>query len=124
MWGTTRTLIHNAIVGVTEGFTVPVYLVGVGYRAALEDDPRGTTQGGSGKRLNMKLGYSHSVFLPVPTHVKVEVPLPTKLVLTCTDKHQLGLFAAKIREYRKPEPYKGKVGIQFHGVVLLLFSSD
>lgn len=109
MWGTTRTLIHNAIVGVTEGFTVPIYLVGVGYRAALEDDPRGTTQGGSGKRLNMKLGYSHSVFVPIPPHIKVEVPLPTKLVASCTDKHQLGLFAAKVRNWRKPEPYKGKV---------------
>jgi len=109
MWGTTRTLISNAIVGMTEGFTVPVFLVGVGYRVALEEDPRGTTDGGNGSRLNMKLGYSHSIFVPIPSHIKAEVPLPTKIVLFCTDKHQLGLIAAKIRGYRKPEPYKGKV---------------
>ncbi|OBZ71316.1 tRNA-aminoacylation cofactor arc1 [Grifola frondosa] len=89
MWGLTRTLIQNAIVGMTEGFTTPLYLVGVGYRAALEPDPRGAGEGRSGQRLNMKLGFSHSVFV-------------------CTDKHQLGLFAAQVRKWRPPEPYKGK----------------
>ncbi|KAG6816803.1 hypothetical protein H0H87_002772 [Tephrocybe sp. NHM501043] len=108
MWGTTRTLIFNAITGMTEGFTVPLYLVGVGYRVALEEDPRGPGDGGNGKRLNMKLGYSHSVFLPIPVHIKAEVPSATKIIISCTDKHQLGLFAAKVRSYRKPEPYKGK----------------
>ena len=109
MWGLTRTLINNAVVGMTEGFSVPLYLVGVGYRAALEDDPRGTENGGNGKRLNMKLGFSHSVFVPIPPHIKAEVPTATKIVLSCTDKHQLGLFAAKVRKWRPPEPYKGKV---------------
>lgn len=109
MWGLTRTLINNAIVGMTEGFNVPLYLMGVGYRAALEDDPRGTENGGGGKRLNMKLGFSHSVFVPIPPHIKAEVPTATKIVLSCTDKHQLGLFAAKVRKWRPPEPYKGKV---------------
>ena len=109
MWGTTRTLINNAIIGMTEGFSVPLYLVGVGYRAALEDDPRQPTDGTRGQRLNMKLGFSHSVIVPIPPHVKAEVPSPTKIVLSCTDKHQLGLFAAKVRRYRPPEPYKGKV---------------
>ncbi|TFK40644.1 ribosomal protein L6, alpha-beta domain-containing protein [Crucibulum laeve] len=108
MWGTTRTLIFNAITGMTEGFTVPLYLVGVGYRVAMENDPRGTDNGGNGQRLNMKLGYSHSVLVPVPSHIKCEVPSPTKIILSCTDKHLLGLFAAKVRSYRKPEPYKGK----------------
>ncbi|KAI0051152.1 ribosomal protein L6 [Auriscalpium vulgare] len=108
MWGLTRTLINNAVVGMTEGFTVPVYLVGVGYRAALEEDPRGTTNGGSGMRLNMKLGFSHTVYEPVPAHIKAEVPSATKIVLSCTDKHLLGLFAAKVRKWRPPEPYKGK----------------
>ncbi|KAI5122809.1 hypothetical protein M0805_000151 [Coniferiporia weirii] len=108
MWGTTRTLIHNAIIGMTEGFSVPVYLVGVGYRATLEDDPRGATEGNSGQRLNMKLGFSHSVLVPIPAHIKVEVPLPTKIMMSCTDKHLLGLFAAKVRKWRPPEPYKGK----------------
>jgi len=109
MWGTTRTLINNAVVGMTEGYTVPLYLVGVGYRAVLEEDPRGTVAGGNGKRLNMKLGYSHSVFVPIPSHMKAEVPIPTKIVLSCNDKQKLGLFAAKVRGFRKPEPYKGKV---------------
>ncbi|KIK27364.1 hypothetical protein PISMIDRAFT_674707 [Pisolithus microcarpus 441] len=108
MWGLTRTLINNAVVGMTEGFTVPIYLVGVGYRAALEDDPRGTIDGGGGKRLTMKLGHSHNVYVPVPPYIKAEVPSPTKIVLSCTDKHLLGLFAAKIRKWRPPEPYKGK----------------
>ncbi|KAI0822253.1 ribosomal protein L6 [Trametes gibbosa] len=108
MWGLTRTLIQNAIVGMTEGFTTPVYLVGVGYRAALEPDPRGQGEGRSGQRLNMKLGFSHSVFVSVPDHIKIEVPQPTKIVLSCTDKHKLGLFAAQIRRWRPPEPYKGK----------------
>ena len=118
MWGTTRTLIHNAIIGMTEGFTTPVYLVGVGYRAALEADPRGAGDGRSGQRLNMKLGFSHSVYVSVPAHIKCEVPMPTKIVLSYTYKHQLGLFAAQIRRWRPPEPYKGKVrGSAFSGGV-------
>ncbi|KAF7299041.1 60S ribosomal protein [Mycena indigotica] len=92
MWGTTRTLIANAITGMTEGFSVPLYLVGVGYRAAMEEDPRGTADGGNGRRLNMKLGYSHSVFVPIPPYITAEVPLPTKITLFCTDKHLLGPF--------------------------------
>jgi len=108
MWGTTRTLISNAVTGMTEGFSVRLYLEGVGYRTAMEEDPRGTADGGNGRRLNMKLGYSHAVFVPIPPHIKAEVPAPTKIQLFCTDKHQLGLFAAKVQSYRKPEPYKGK----------------
>ncbi|KAH7877960.1 ribosomal protein L6, alpha-beta domain-containing protein [Lentinula edodes] len=108
MWGTTRTHIYNAIIGMTEGFKVPLYLVGVGYRAQLEDDPRGTMDGGNGRRLSMKLGYSHTVYVPIPPHISCEVPTPTKIVVSCTDKHLLGLFAAKVRGHRKPEPYKGK----------------
>ena len=56
----------------------------------------------------MKLGFSHSVFVPIPPHIKAEVPTATKVVLSCTDKHQLGLFAVKVRKWRPPEPYKGK----------------
>lgn len=114
MWGLTRTLISNAITGMTEGFTLPVYLVGVGFRVALEEDPRGTSFGGNGQRLNMKLGYSHPVYEPIPPHIRVEVPTATKIVVFCTDKHQLGLFCAKLRNYRKPEPYKGKVRCNIH----------
>jgi large subunit ribosomal protein L6 len=112
MWGTTRTLIRNAVVGMTDGYAVPLYLVGVGFRAVLEDDPRAAASGagaGGGRRLNMKLGFSHSVFVPVPPHIKAEVPSPTKIVISCTDKQKLGLFAAQVRSFRKPEPYKGKV---------------
>lgn len=116
MWGTTRTLIFNAITGMSEGFSVPLYLVGVGYRVALEEDPRGTSDGGNGKRLNMKLGYSHAVFVPIPAHIQAEVPSATKIILGCTDKHLLGLFAAKVRGYRKPEPYKGKVSYWMHSL--------
>ncbi|KIJ54701.1 hypothetical protein M422DRAFT_240782 [Sphaerobolus stellatus SS14] len=120
MWGLTRTLIANAITGMTEGFTVPLHLVGVGYRAALETDPRpmrvierqggGLSNDGKGPplRLNMKLGYSHSVFVPVPPHIKAEVPAPTRIMLFGTDKQKLGAFAAQVRGWRKPEPYKGK----------------
>lgn len=93
----------------TEGFSVNLYLVGVGYRAAMEDDPRGTEEGGNGKRLNMKLGFSHSVFQPIPQGITADVPTPTKISLFCTDKQRLGQFAAEIRQWRKPEPYKGKV---------------
>ncbi|KAG1848722.1 ribosomal protein L6, alpha-beta domain-containing protein [Suillus subalutaceus] len=102
MWGLTRTLINNAVVGMTEGFTVPIYLL------QLEDDPRGMTNGGNGQRLNMKLGHSHNVYVPIPAHIKATVPSPTKITLFCTDKHLLGLFAARIRKWRPPEPYKGK----------------
>ncbi|KAF7768148.1 hypothetical protein Agabi119p4_7391 [Agaricus bisporus var. burnettii] len=108
MWGTTRTLIANAIQGMTEGFVVPLYLVGVGFRAAVEADTRAAAPDKKLQRINMKVGHSHNIIVPIPPHIKAETPIPTKIVLSCTDKHQLGLFAAKIREYRKPEPYKGK----------------
>ncbi|KZT12020.1 ribosomal protein L6 [Laetiporus sulphureus 93-53] len=108
MWGTTRTFISNAIVGTSEGFKVPLNLVGVGYRAALEEDPRGKGDGRSGQRLSMKLGYSHVVYIAVPENIKAEVPQPTKIILSCIDKYQVGQFAADIRRWRKPEPYKGK----------------
>ena len=93
----------------TEVFSVPLCLVGVGYRAVLEDDPRGTENGGGGKRSNVELGFSHSVFVPIPPHIKVEVLTATKIVLSCTGRHQLGLFAARVKKWRPPEPYKGKV---------------
>jgi len=108
MWGTTRTLISNAITGMTEGFSVPLFLIGVSYRASLENDPRGTTDGGNGKRLEMHVGHSHPIFVPIPSYIHAEVPSTAKIVLSCTDKHLLGLFAAKIRGHRVPEPYKGK----------------
>jgi large subunit ribosomal protein L6 len=116
MWGTTRTLVANAVQGMLEGFRVPVHLVGVGYRAAIEDDPRPSPTS-SGKRLNLKLGFSHSIFMPIPKGVEADVPIPTRIELFCTDKCKLKQFAADIRSKRKPEPYKGKVS---HFVVVKL----
>lgn len=120
MWGTTRTLIANAITGQTTGFTLPVYLLGVGFRAALEPDPRRLPANhhdviaaggmdGPRKRLAMKLGYSHTVYVVVPEGIKVTLSSPTIIVVFGTDKAKVGQFAADIREKRKPEPYKGKV---------------
>ena len=90
-----------------------MYLVGVGYRAALEDDPRGARPGWSGQRLNMKLGFSHSVYVPIPDYIKIEIASPTKIMASCTDKQVLGLFTASVRKWRPPEPYKGKVRVNF-----------
>jgi large subunit ribosomal protein L6 len=108
MWGTTRTLLANSIVGLTQGFNVCVHLVGVGYRAAIEPDPR-PTEDTTGERLNMKLGYSHSVCMPIPKEIKASITIPTRIELFSTDKQKMGQFAANIRSKRKPEPYKGKV---------------
>lgn len=107
-WGLRRTLIANAVEGLTQGFVVPITLIGVGYRAGLEDDPA-RTDGQKGKRLNMKLGFAHPVYVSVPDGIEAETPFPTRIVLRGTDKQALGEFAAKIRRWRKPEPYKGKV---------------
>ncbi|KAF8899573.1 ribosomal protein L6, partial [Mucidula mucida] len=91
MWGTTRTHIANALTGISTGFSTPLYSL---------EDPRGT--------IAMKLGYSHTVYVPIPPWVDAKVETPTKIVLSATDKHLLGLFSARVRAYRKPEPYKGK----------------
>ena len=131
VWGTTRTLIHNAIVGVSEGYKVELRLVGVGYRAALEPIPevfRDLMKQAPLKvparkpssppyvpldlptdRLNIKLGFSHPVLIDVPADIKVTIPAQTRILLSGTDKQKLGLFAATIRKWRRPEPYRGKV---------------
>ncbi|KAI0345755.1 ribosomal protein L6 [Trametopsis cervina] len=108
IWGRTRTLISNAITGMTDGFETPLYLVGVGYRAALEEDPLGKRPGWTGERLSLKIGFSHTVYVSVPDHIQVTVVSPTKMLLKCTDKQAIGQFAAEIRKWRPPEPYKGK----------------
>lgn len=131
MWGLTRALVKNAVTGVSEGYTTELRLVGVGYRATIEPIPevfrellasvprvaRPAKPGAPPyhlppiptERLNLKLGYSHPVLVNIPEGIKVSVPQPTKIVLTGTDNQKLGLFAAKIRRWRKPEPYRGKV---------------
>lgn len=99
--GTTRALINNMVVGVTEGFQKRLQLQGVGYRAKAQ-----------GKSLNLTLGLSHPVDYEVPEGVTAETPSQTEIVLSSADKQLLGAVAAKIREFRPPEPYKGK-GIRY-----------
>lgn len=124
LWGLTRSLINNAVTGVATGYTVELRLVGVGYRAAVEpipqvfldlqsQMPRSSASGDpSTLRLNLKLGYAHPILIDIPAGITVTNPLPTKIVLAGIDKQTLGQFAAKIRRWRKPEPYRGKVSHQ------------
>ncbi|MCR8745969.1 50S ribosomal protein L6 [Romboutsia lituseburensis] len=104
--GLTRTLIDNMVVGVTNGFEKKLELVGVGYRAQKQ-----------GKKLVMNLGYSHPVEMEDPEGITVESPNQTELVVKGIDKQLVGNYAAKIRDWRKPEPYKGK-GIRYAGEVV------
>ncbi|KAF9909280.1 hypothetical protein BX616_011238 [Lobosporangium transversale] len=106
MWGTTRALIANAITGVSEGYTVPIRLVGVGYRATVEDNKEAA--GGSKEKLSMKLGYSHSVEVDIPEGIQCSTPLPNKIVLQGNDIQKVKEFAFKIRKWRPPEPYNQK----------------
>ncbi len=99
--GLTRTLLNNMIVGVTDGYEKTLEVNGVGYRAQLQ-----------GKTLSMNLGYSHQVDMTPPEGVTVEVPNPNTIIIKGTDKQIVGEFAAKVREKRLPEPYKGK-GIKY-----------
>ncbi|KAJ1646902.1 54S ribosomal protein L6 mitochondrial [Coemansia erecta] len=97
MWGTTRALINNCVVGVTEGFNATLRFVGVGYRAALEDG-----------KLALRLGYSHPINMDIPEGLKVTVPVPTRVLISGLDLQQVKQFAAKVREWKKPEPYNQK----------------
>ena len=97
MHGLYRTLINNMVIGVSEQFELTLILKGVGYRAAVQ-----------GKEIVLNLGYSHPVNIDIPETVSVEVVQNTTINLKSCDKELLGLFASKIREWRRPEPYKGK----------------
>ncbi|RKP40164.1 mitochondrial 54S ribosomal protein YmL16, partial [Dimargaris cristalligena] len=108
MWGTTRTVIQNMITGVGEGYTVPLRLVGVGFRATLEPLPAAVTTAAEPVQLSMKLGFSHPIIMPVPPGITVTTPNPTRILLKGADWQQLKLFAATIRAKRKPEPYNQK----------------
>lgn len=99
MWGTTRSVLQSLVLGVTEGHSAILRLVGVGYRATMEKDDR---------QLSLKVGFSHPIELPVPEGVKCSVPMPTRILLEGVDKVKVKDFAALIREWRRPEPYKGK----------------
>ena len=100
-WGTTRAIIANIINGVTNGFTKTLELNGTGYRASV-----------SGSKLKLELGYSHDINFDIPKDVKIECPKQNLIKLTSINKEKLGAAAAKIRSYRKPEPFKGK-GIKY-----------
>ena len=100
-WGTTRAIIANTINGVTSGFTKTLELNGTGYRASV-----------SGSKLKLELGYSHDINFDIPSDVKIECPKQNLIKLTSINKEKLGAAAAKIRSFRKPEPFKGK-GIKY-----------
>lgn len=105
--GLYRTLINNMLVGVSEQFVTTLILQGVGYRASVQ-----------GKSLVLNLGFSHPVNINIPDGIEVEVAQNTTLNIKACDKEQLGLFAAKVRSWRPPEPYKGK-GILYKGEKIL-----
>ncbi|GAA6005305.1 mitochondrial 54S ribosomal protein uL6m MRPL6 [Rhodotorula paludigena] len=106
VWGLTRALLANAVVGVADGYTLPLRLVGVGYRAAVESLPPAATP--ATQRLNLKLGFAHPVLVDLPADVRADVPSPNSIVLSGVDKQRLGQVAARIRSWRVPEPYNGK----------------
>lgn len=99
--GLTRSLLHNMVVGVTDGFKKQLEINGVGYRAAMQ-----------GNKLVMNLGYSHQVEMEPADGITIEVPQPNQIIISGPDKQKVGQFAANVREKRPPEPYKGK-GIKY-----------
>ncbi len=101
--GLTRTLIANMVVGVSEGFSKNLEIVGVGYRAALK-----------GADLELALGFSHPVSVKAEPGISFEVPVPTKITVRGIDKQRVGQIASEIRDFRPPEPYKGK-GVRYEG---------
>ncbi|MDD5115847.1 MAG: 50S ribosomal protein L6 [Candidatus Omnitrophica bacterium] len=103
MHGLFRALIAGMVKGVTEGFVKELEIIGVGFKASV-----------SGNKLNMSLGFSHPVDIPIPAGLKIETPKPTQLTLRSADKELIGKVAAEIRAIYPPEPYKGK-GIRYLG---------
>ena len=99
--GTTRALVNNMVTGVSTGFEKKLQLVGVGYRAQMQ-----------GKNLHLTLGYSHPIDFPVPDGIEIEAPTQTEIIVKGIDKQKVGQVAATIREFRPPEPYKGK-GVRY-----------
>ena len=102
-WGMSRTMISNMITGVTAGYAKTLEISGVGYRAAVQ-----------GKVLQLALGYSHDINYPIPEGIEIKTPKPTEIVITGIDKQRVGQIAAEIRDFRGPEPYKGK-GVKYAG---------
>ena len=107
LWGMNRSLVNNAIIGTSVGYSKTLELTGVGYRAALK-----------GKQLNMQLGFSHDINFDIPETVKITVEKQTTVKITGSDKQEVGMIASKIKSIRPPEPYKGK-GIKEEGQYIL-----
>lgn len=107
MWGTTKKLIENLVVGVHTGFTKVLEINGVGYRAAIQ-----------GNKLQLNLGFSHDLDVEIPSDLTVKCDKPTQITISGADRQRVGQFAAVIRSYKKPEPYKGK-GIKYQDEVIL-----
>ena len=103
MSGTTRALVNNMVLGVSQGFEKKLELVGVGFRAQMH-----------GKKINLSLGFSHPVVFELPEEVTAETPSQTEIILKSNDKQKLGQVCAEIRALRPPEPYKGK-GVRVSG---------
>ena len=101
LWGASRANVANLLLGVTKGYEKKLEINGVGFRAAV-----------SGKTLQLQLGYSHDVNYPIPEGITIATPKPTEIVVTGIDRQKVGQVAAEIREYRSPEPYKGK-GVKY-----------
>ncbi|KKY24367.1 putative 60s ribosomal protein [Phaeomoniella chlamydospora] len=109
MWGTMRAHLKNYVTGVSEGHVCILRLVGVGYRASIENSATTAKAEYPGQRfLALKLGFAHPVEMGIPQGVKASVPQPTRILLEGPDKEVVTMFAAQIRDWRKPEPYKGK----------------
>lgn len=104
--GLYRSLIQNMVTGVSEGYEKKLRIEGVGYRANKE-----------GNKLNLQLGYSHPIQMEDPQGITVEVPTQTEIIIRGIDRQQVGNYAAKIRAWREPEPYKGK-GIRYHDEIV------
>lgn len=97
LWGTTQRNLSNIVKGLDKGFTLNVTLVGVGYRAAV-----------AGSKLTLQLGFSHDIVYDIPAGIEIKCEKPTMIAITGFDKQLVGSVGAHLREYRKPEPYKGK----------------
>ena len=103
MWGLSRSLVNNLVTGVTKGFEQRLEITGVGYRAAVQ-----------GKNLQLSLGFSHEVKYAIPEGIAIVTPRPTEVVVSGIDRQKVGQVAAEIRDFRPPEPYKGK-GVKYAG---------
>ncbi len=103
MWGMTRSMVNNLVIGVSKGFERKLEITGVGYKAAV-----------AGRSLQLSLGYSHDVSFSIPEGIAIVTPKPTEVMISGIDKRKVGQIAAEIRALRPPEPYKGK-GVKYAG---------